>query len=90
MTVVVRDYESGSTTVIGGGGSAAARSNQPSLEEQREWLRTHTPQPRLVPAVENGISPTRRSAPLMALPTHLRRPTPTKPEPVTFVAPVFH
>jgi hypothetical protein len=90
MTVVVHDGETGLTTVISNGESAVAHPNQPSLEEQREWWRTHTPQPRLVPVTETGISPTRRSAPLMALPDSLRRPAATKPEPVTFVAPVFH
>ena len=90
MAVVVHDYESDSTTVIGGERPVAAPSNQPSREEQREWWRTHTPQPRLVPVTETGISPTRRSAPLMAVPDCLRKPAPAKPEPVTFVAPVFH
>lgn len=89
MAVVVHDYESGSTTVIGGERPPAVSSNQPSAEEQRGWWRTHTPQPRLVPVTETGISPTRRSAPLMAVPVYLRKPAP-KPEPVTFVAPVFH
>jgi hypothetical protein len=89
MATVVYDYESGRTTVIGGEGSAAAHPNQPSLEEQREWLRTYTPQPRLVPVTETGISPTRRSAPLMAVPVYLRKPAP-KPGLTTFVAPVFH
>lgn len=90
MAVVVHDYESGSTTVIAGERPPAVSSNQPSAEEQRGWLRTHTPQPRLVPVTGTGISPTRRSAPLMAVPVYLRKPAPAKPEPVTFVAPVFH
>jgi hypothetical protein len=89
MAVVVHDYESGSTTVIGGGKPATPPANQPSLAEQREWWRTHTPQPRLVPTTAE-ISPTRRSAPLMALPEYLRKPAPTKPGLTTFVAPVFH
>lgn len=90
MTVVVHDGETGLTTVISNGESAVAHPSQPSsLGEQREWWRTHTPQPRLVPAVETGISPTRRSAPLMALPDCLRKPAP-KPGLTTFVAPVFH